>query len=352
MAFTADEIANIANAALEFYVKGKPLASDIQEKPLYEKMIGSQKTFSGGKDNISVPVKLAHSITIQGFTHDDTVGYQNPTNIRRAVYPWKELHAGIQISFSELKKDGIEVVNSLDGSETSENPGRDMHVLSGILDDKLEEMGEGWARSFNEMLWLDGSTDPLKVPGIQALITDTPTTGTVGGIDRSITANAKWRNRALVGANKITSSTSAQTLTKTLRSEVRQLQRYGGRPSLILCGSGFIEKLEAEIHEKGTYTQQGFINKGKTDIGMPVISMAGVGDFLYDPTLDSLTSSRSNFCYMIDPKHLKLWVMKGEDRKIQNPARPYDRYVLYRGMTWTGGLVMDQANCHGVYEAA
>ena len=348
MALSADEVANIANAALEFYVKGKPLASDIQEKPLYETMISKQKTFSGGKDNISVPVKLAHSITIQGYTHDDETGYQNPTNIRRAAYPWKEIHAGITISFTELKKDGIEVVDTLDGSETSENPGREMHVLSGILEDKLEEMGEGWARSFNEMLWLDGSQDSLVVPGIQALITDDPTTGVVGGIDRA--ANSLWQNRSLVGSNKITHSTSSQTLTKTLRAEARQLRRYGGRPSLILCGSGFIEKLENEVHEKGTYTQQGFVNKGKTDIGMAVISMMGVGDFMYDPTLDDL--DRENFAYFIDPKHLKLWVMKGEDRKVHNPARPYNRYVLYRGMTWSGGFVMDQGNCHGVYEAA
>src|SRR3546814_8043054 len=85
----------------------------------------------------------------------------------------------------------------------------------------------------------------------------------------------RWRNRALVGTNKGTHSNSDQTLTNKLRSEVRQLRRYGGRPTLVLCGSAAIERLEAEIHEKGVYTQTGFINKGATDIGMADISMRG-----------------------------------------------------------------------------
>src|SRR3546814_20281278 len=96
------------------------------------------------------------------------------------------------------------------------------------------------------------------------------------------------------------------TLTKKLRSEVRQLRRYGGRPTLVLCGSAAIERLEAEIHEKGVYTQTGFINKGATDIGMADISMRGVGTFVYDPTLDAL--GREDFIRSDDRRAGEEWV--------------------------------------------
>ena len=183
-----------------------------------------------------------------------------------------------------------------------------------------------------------------------------PNSGFTGGIDRA--GNTWWRNRARVGslsstANTgpaIVSSPANQTLTKTLRAEVRQLRRYGGKPSLLLAGSGFIEKLEAEIHEKGTYTMEGFANTGKTDIGMAQISMRGVGAFTYDPTLDDL--GFTNYCYFLDPAHIYLDAMDGEDWKQHAPARPPEKYVLYRGLTWTGGLVADQLNCHGVYQAS
>src|SRR3546814_9798774 len=109
-------------------------------------------------------------------------------------------------------------------------------------------------------LWKDGAQSSKVFAGIQSIIVDDPTTGVAAGIDRA--TNTWWRNRALVGTNKVTHSTSDQTLTKKLRSEVRQLRRHGGRPTLVLCGSAAIERLEAKIHEKGVYPQTGFINKG------------------------------------------------------------------------------------------
>lgn len=346
--FTAEQLQNISNAALDFYVKGPALSQTIQAKPLFGALTKASKTFPGGKENISIPVKGDYVSAPQGFSGDQQVGYKNPAKIKRVAYPWKELHEGITFDLTELKKDGISVVDSSNGKNTVEHSDRELTRLTDILEDKMEDMSEGWARGFNTMLWLDGSQDSLEVAGIQSIVLDDPTTGTTGGLDRA--ATTWWRNRALTGVDKITSSTANQTLTKTLRGEVRQLTRYGGKPNLILCGSGALEKLEAEIHEKGTYTQQGFVNNGKNDIGMSMISMRGVGDFMYDPTLDDL--DRENFIYILDTKHLKLWVMEGEDKKVHNPSRPYDRYVVYRAMTWTGGLAADQLNCHGVYEVA
>jgi hypothetical protein len=198
----------------------------------------------------------------------------------------------------------------------------------------------------NEMLWLDGTQDSKEIPGIRSFILNDEDAGTTGGISRGV--NTWWRNRQLTGASKITHSTSNQTLTKTLRAEVRQLRRYGGKPSMVLCGSDALERIEAEIHEKGVYTQEGFAKN--IDLASPGITMRGVGKFMYDPTLDDL--GLEEYIFMIDPSKLHLMVMDGEDRKQHTPARPYDRYVMYRAMTYTGGMIAKQLNCHGVYETA
>lgn len=348
MAFSAGELSNIANAALDFYIKGDAFSQTIQNKPLLNALIGKQKTFPGGKGNISIPVKGTYTTAIAGYTHNDTVSYSNPANIQRAVFPWKEVHAGIAVTLTELKIDGISVADSTTGAKTVEHSDRELTAITNLLQDKLEDMGEGWARSFNSMLWRDGTQDANQVPGLRALVTDVVATGTVGGIDRATAA--WWRNRSLVGANKITASAANQTLTKTLRSEFRQLARYGGKPDLILCGSDFLNALESEVAEKGIYTQQGFVKNGKTDIGLPSISMMGVGEFVYDPTLDDLSLGKR--AYFIDSSKIQLYVMEGEDRKTHNPARPFNQYVLYRAMTWTGGLAATQLNSSAVYEVA
>lgn len=348
MPFTALELANIANQALDYYLRDGILSQTIQDKPLLAALKAGQTTFPGGKQYISGNVKGDYTTSFMGFTHDQPVTYSNPANVKQFNYPWAELHAGISLTLTELKKDGISVVDSLNGEKTTEHSEREVTAITGILDDKLEDMAEGTARSHNLICWQDGTQSANVFPGILSFISDDPTTGIVAGIDRGV--NTWWRNRSKVGANKITSSTTLQTLTKTLRSEVRQIRRYGGRPNLILCGSTFLDKLEAEVHEKGTYTQSGFVNNGKNDIGMAMISMRGVGDFQYDPTLDDL--GRADFAYFLDTRHIKLKVMDGEDMKQHAPARPPEKYVLYRAVTWTGGLICRKMNAHGVYQTA
>lgn len=346
MPFTAAELANIANAALDHYIKGPAMSQTIQDKPLLAALMAKQGTFSGGKGDIRVNVKGDYTTAIEGYTHNDTVSYGNPANIKQANYPWKEIHAGITLTNTELKHDGISIVDSTTGAKTSRHSGREMEAITNLLEDKLEDMAEGWARSFNTMLWKDGTQDSKEVPGIRLFIADAPTTGTVGGISRA--DNTWWRNRQRVSST-ITPSTSSQTLTTVLRSEVRQLRRYGGKPDLILAGSTFIEALETEVQAKGDYTQTGFVNNGKLDIGLSDIYMRGVGRVQYDPTLDDLSLGAR--AYFIDTNAIKLMVMQGEDRKTHTPARPHDQYVYYRAMTWTGALCGKQLNSSAVYVA-
>lgn len=347
MAFTGQELQNIANSALDFYIKGPAMKQAIQERPLLDLLMKGQKTFPGGKGNISIPVKGNYTTAVQGYSHDDQVAYANPANIKRIVFPWKEIHAGISLTLTELKVDGISVSDSMNSAKTSNHSDREMTVLTGIFEDKLDDMTEGWARTFQTMCWLDGTQDSKQVPGIFALLPDDPTTGVIGGLDRGL--NTWFRHRTLVGANKITVSGANSTLILALRAEVRQLRRYGGKPSIALCGSGFLAGLETEVHAKGYFSQTGFTQGKSTDIGMAEPTLSGI-QFVYEPSLDDLGFPKR--CYLLDDKHIKLRVMDGEDRKTHTPARPFDRYVMYRAMTWTGGLTMDQANCHGVYEIA
>lgn len=342
--FTAQELNNIANAALDYNIKGGALSQVIQERPLFNFLESNKKPFPGGKELITGPVKGEYTSSAQGYSHDDTVIYKNPAHLKRYAYNWYELHCGINVTLTELKNDGISVVDSMNGAETSEHAERELTVLTGLLEDKLEDMNEGWARSMNEMFWRDGSQDPKEVPGILSFILDDPTAaGSTAGIDR--TANTWWRNRASLGINA--STPSNQNLVNELQKEFRQLRRYGGRPDKFLAGSDFMDAFEQELRNKGNYTDSGWAkNGGMIDAGMADIGFKGV-KIEYDPTLDDL--GRAKYGYVLDSRHIKLRPMDGEDMKSHNPARPPEKYVIYRALTWTGGLIADQLNCHGVY---
>ena len=350
MPFTQTELDNIAVAALDFHMqKGTVHKQSIQDKPLLSRLMAKKKTFPGGKDNITLRAKGVYTTTIQGFTHDDTVTYANPANLKEAVFPWKEIHSGISLTLTELKKDGISVVDSATGAKTTQHSQREATALANLLDDKLEDMSEGTNRGMNLMFWRDGSQDAKLVPGIKSFVVDDPTAvTTVGGIPQS--TNTWWRNRAGLNIAASVGGAASQTLILKLITEFRQLRRYGGRPDTALCGSDFLDVLEAEMRAKGIYTQDGWAkNGGKIDVGGADAILKGV-TFEYDPTLDD--ESEAKRCYVLDLKTIFPMVMDGEDNKTHAPARPETKYVIYRAMTWTGGLVCKQRNANGVYSIA
>ena len=344
MPLTQDVIDNVANAAIDYHMnRGETFTQHIQEKPLLQAMKRYQKTFPGGKGELTVRPVFETQSGIEGFDSDDTLSFTNPTPIKTARYPWKMIHLGINMTTDELLRDGISIVDT-NGKNTKQHSQRELTMLAEILQTKLDDMTEGYAVGMNEMLWADGSQDSKEVPGIQSLITDDPSTGVVGGIDRE--SQPLWRNRAHTGTSAITTDPDKSALIKKLRQERRQLHRYGKPRHIILCGSKALEWLEAEVDAKGIYTQSGF--SGGQEIGMGEISLSGLGTFQYDPTLDDI--GRDNFMYFIDTKNIQLKPIEGEDMKMHYPSRPHDKMVLYRSITWAGGLIARQLNTSMVVE--
>jgi len=350
MAFTAGEVTNIANAALDFYFnKGDTFKQSIQAKPMVAVMEDGAKDFPGGKGDISLGVKGIYGAggtndALKGYTHDDAVGFYTPANIQRAHYPWREHHIGLTMTHTELKIDGISVVDT-NGEDTRNHSRREMTVLVGLLDDKLEDLGEQYARSLNKLLWGEGTTDAKALAGIRSMIVNNPTTGTVGGIDRSVAGNSWWRNRFSLGI--VSSPANGGVLWQLMQAENRQLRRYGGRPNKALCGQDFLAALEVEARANGYYTESGFTKGVDGAIGSVTL---GNLVFEYDPTLDDLTLNK--YCYIWDTRHIFLMKMENEWRKSHTPARPADKFVLYKSITSTGQLVARQLNSAGVYSIA
>jgi hypothetical protein len=353
MAFSQAEIDNIANAALDYYIsKGNVFSSTIQDKPLLAAMDGKAKTFPGGKGQVSVGVKGQYDSSLGGYTHNDTVNYVNPAKIKRANYSWKEHHIGIGVTLTELKRDGITVVDSMNSDSLKNNRGREESALANLLEDKLGDMAEGYAKGLNSFLWGDGTADANAMAGIRAFVKDTPAAAaqTVGGIDQNAAANSWWRNRVNLA---VTTTATGDELLNMLNAEFRQLQRFGGKPDVALCGSDFMDRLTKELRARGYYTQSGYARS--TDIKHGDVTFGGLV-FKYDPTMDDIgttlggVTNYSKRAYILDSSKMCLYYMENEKMKKHSPARPHNQYVMYRAITTTGCLTATQLNCNGVYQ--
>jgi hypothetical protein len=347
MSFTVQELENIANATLDHHLdRGTIYSQTIQDKPLLNMFDKKAKTFPAGKEFLTVRVKGEYTTTIQGFSHDDSVGYSNPANIKMATFPYKRIHAGIEVTFDELQRNGITINDSSNGRNESRHSDREVTALADLLDDKIEDMMEGRARGMNAMFWRDGTADSELVPGIKSFILANPTSATiVGGIDQS--TNTWWRNR--VSLNLSTASPQNSTIAQALQVEFRQLKRFGSPKHMLFAGSAFLDALEKELRFNGTYTDNGWAGKGSIDISIADTEFKGMV-INYDPTLDD--EGESKYLYIIDTAAIYPMYMDSERNKRHSPARPHDKYVMYRAITDVVGLVCRQRNTSGIVSIA
>ncbi len=359
MAFTSDEISNINAAVLENYIdKGKVWKQNIANKPMLKAFNEAAGKFSGGKDYVSFAVKAGQGGgSLTGYSGDDQVSYYNPTGIKRAKFPWREHHIGMVVTHTELKTDGIDIIESDAKQTTSEMSGREEHALANLLEEKNDTLGEDYAYSLDLLVHGDGTSDAKALAGIGSLILPSPAVGTTGTIGR--VANSWWRNRAATaafasagGQDAITSSTTAGgALIEFLEKEWLQLGKYrtGGTRYKIFAGSDIIAAYKKEMRANGYYSQTGF--QGNQDGAFGDITWKGI-PVEYDPTLDALSLSKRMYIIDMGKTGVRLLYMDGKAMKKHSPARPYDRYVMYNGITTTAVLIAKQLNTSAVYDIA
>jgi hypothetical protein len=336
MPFTVGEVENIANSTLDFFVdKGRAESQHIQDKPLLKADAAAETTFPGGKEFISGAVKGNTTSVHPGF----------PARRRGRLHQPGE-HEALQLSLeadpsrhrvldARVAKDGISIVDTTNGKGETEHSERELTALVNILNEKFEDMAEGWDRGFNNMYWGDGSRTQ---PGPRHPLVHR----------RHADGRSRRRRHRSVGQHlvaqprvaRLDASTPATVVTTKLQKEYRQLRRYGGNPKLWIAGSDFIEALEKELRSKGTSRRTASCPRARPTPAWPTSRSRAMGS---STTRRSTTSA----CPSVPLRHghplHQAAVMDGEDKKKHYPARPENKYMFYRAMTWMGGLDLQQA---------
>lgn len=361
MAFTPDEIANINNSTLETYIDtGMVFKQDVANKPMLDAFNRRAGKFVGGKDYVSFAVSSGYGGGgLTGYTGDDQLNHYNPTGTKRARFPWKEHYIGKVVTMTELKVDGIDVVESGSDQSTREMSGREKQALANLLNEKNEKLGADYSFSLDRLLHGDGSSDAKAISGVKAFLLDNPFAGSTGDISR--VANTWWRNDAMTaaasaagGLDEITSSTSnGGALIEAMDQAARRRSKFrtGQTKVRYFCGQDFIDAYKRELRANGYYSQTGWAGQGRPD-GSMNDPMHGGLPLEWDPTMDDLGESKR--CYAIDmgKRGVRLLYMDGQRMKRHNPARPFDRMVMYDGISMTGVMVAKQLNTSGVYDIA
>jgi len=352
--------ADINNKALETYLdRGTVWKQDIANKPMLAAFNQRAGQFPGGKEFVSYLVGSGYGGgSLQGYTGDDQVDYYNPTGSQRARSAWKEHHIGTVLTMTELKMDGIDIVESGTDQTTRAMSDREMQALANILDEKNAKLGEDYTFSLDRLIHGNGSTDTKALAGVASILLANPFAGTTLGINRAV--HSYWRNDACTaaaagagGLGAITSNpANGGALIEAMDKADRRRSKFkrGSTNVRYFCGSDFIDAYKRELRANGYYSQTGW--QGKTPDGSMADPNHGGLPLEWDPTMDDLSLTKR--CYAIDMSRtgVRLMYMDGQRMKKHNPARPYDRYVMYNGITMTGVMIAKQLNTSGVYDIA
>lgn len=342
--FTPEQIAKASKASLDFYLRNNPIDQISQDRPLLDFLSAGKKSFPGGKQYVVEQLRKSYDSNFQWYRGDTSVTYNSRDPLAQAQYPWSGWHDGYGIDEDEMLQNGI----ILTDDRSAKASDAEVVQLTNMLEEYNVALREGAREKFDYELHLDGTQNSEAVAGLDYLISTTPTSGVVGGIDRS--TYPWWQNNVKTG---ITASTDGALLAG-LEEMHRACTKNGGKPTKIFCGAAFLDSYRKNC--KSEIERHVVIGgKGGTDMDGAVNDLYFKGiPLVWDPTFEDLDANLSpsidwsKRAYMLNKRWIRLRPAEGHDMLSRKPSRVYDRYVHYQGLTWKGALTMGRANAHAV----
>lgn len=345
MPFTAQEIQDAGKAGLDFFLANKPVDQIALERPLLKALQAKKKTAPGAKQYVVEQLRKTYGSNFQWFNGSSIVTYNRRQTLEQASYAWRSCHDGFAIDEDRLAQNGVIVVDTKGPTEASD---AEKIQFTNIMEEQSEALRLGFQEQFSYQLHLDGTQSTDAITGLDSLISLTPTSGTVGGIDRSTTANAFWRNNVATG---LTTTTSTGTILNQMEVMYRQCMRNGGRPDLIIAGSSFIDGYRNFV--LNTYGRMDFgpSNRKRVEGGTEVLLFQGT-EVQWSPEFQELDARYApstlweKRCYFLNTSTLYLRPLDGHDMVSRKPPRAYDRYEYYFAITWRGALTLNRSNAN------
>ncbi|MCB4358429.1 phage major capsid protein [Quatrionicoccus australiensis] len=349
MAFSAQELQDAGKIALDFHMKKSPIDQVAVERPFMKSLMGKKKSFPGGKQYIVEQLRYRYQSNFQWFNGASVVSYNKRVTVEQAQFPWRSAHDGFSLDEDRLAQNGIVIDDNGKGGNASQ---AEQVQLTNLLTESTETLRLGFEEKFSMYLHLDGTSSTDAVAGLDAIVALDPTSGTVGGIDRS--TSTYWRNNVSTSLTAPTTASQAATFLAAMETMWRACVKNGGRPDLIFAGASFIDAYIASLTLSGQQIQYAGGEARKLDGGVGGVYFKGI-EIQWCPEFDdnfggfvSPSTGWTKRCYFINSKHLTLRPMDGQDMVTRKPPRVYDKYVYYWALTWRGSLTTNRANAHAV----
>ena len=344
------QLAAGANTTLENFASGDPIDQINTEHKTLDWFIANKSPVIFGNGIFNEKVSISNDSNYQRYTGDDQVTYNRKDTTRKAPFQHYEAHDGFTLNETELANNGIVMS---DDDEAVPTEAEKLQLVS-LLDEGWRTLKAGFRANLALDFLRDGSQSSLAVPGLDLIVSTTPTTGVVGGLDASTATY--WQNNASMAI----STATAGTLVKEMEAQHRACTRYGGmQPDFYVCGSKFYDAYRDDSNQQTnrqviTNGKQGVNVDGSTDnVYFKGKLMVWDPDFdALDDVLGAITYPWAKRCYFLNSKTVRLRPFKGRWMIVRKPARMYDRYSHFFGITSDHAITCNKRNANAVLSIA
>lgn len=264
-----------------------------------------------GGEQLVEPLMYATNSTSGSYSGYDNIDTTPQEGITSAVYDWRQYAATVAIS----------------GIEEAKNSG-DRAVVK-LLDAKIQQAEMSIQEDFESMFFLDGTGNGGKDwYGLDYFVSNDPTTGTVGGIDRSDANNSWWRNYYRNVAGALTIPIMARAYNSSSRGK--------DHPEFVLTDQDEYEKYESLLQPQLRFSD-------------PKTADAGFENLLYK----SAPVMYSDYCtagymYFLNSKYLRLQVHSDVWFKPTPFVKPHGQDARYSQILCYGNMVASNCKRLGV----
>ena len=304
---------------------------------------GRIKTFSGGR-TIVQELNYANNQTFQWYSGYQVLNIAPSQTFTAAEYPIRQSAVAVSIS----------------GLEELQNAGEE--AIIDLLESRIENAEDTFMNGMSQGIYGDGTVTG-SVGGLQLLVASSPTTGTVGGIDRSTWTF--WQNQAYSAATNGGAAATAANIQNYMDSLWVTLVRGRDSPDLIVADNNYyklywqslqaIQRIATE-NGVGEFGALGFqtLKYNTAD----VVLDGGFQGFSTDPvpgetsTGNGLGGAPTNTMYMLNTKYIH-W--RPHAKRNMVPLDP-DRFsvnqdAMVKLMGWAGNMTLSNAFLQGVLTA-
>lgn len=282
---------------------------------------GKIKPVSGGR-KIYQELEYADNGTFGWYSGYDTLNISPQDVFTTAEYDWKQAYAAVSINGLE------ELMNS--GEE----------ALIDLLETRIENAEKSMKNGLAAGIYADGTGSGGKeIGGLALLVADSPSTGTVGNINR---ANwSFWRNYSFDATTDGTAAATAANIQSYMNRVYMAISRGSDHVDLIVADNNYFRYYWESLAANQRFTNEKLAGTGFDNLrymGADVIFDGGIGGNC--PT-NHMYFLNTNYIYLRPHKDRQFKAL-GADRFATNQD------AMVKLMGWAGNMTISGAMFQGV----